>query len=250
MATKENRESQSFHEFADDKKTSALKKYQKLVIGNTSLPFLIIYELLITVLTNIPGMIGLFLRQKLYKSILGKISKGSVIGMGVGFRHPRKIFIERGTVIDDFVSLSVVGSEKSYIRLAENVFIGRGSVLNVRDATIEISKNTSIGSHCRVASTQGTIKIGEYVFIAAYCYLGGGNHKVDRTDIPIAMQGFESKGGITIGDDVWIGANCVVADGVTIGKGSIIGACSYVNKDVPEFSIAFGSPAIVHKKRR
>ena len=250
MEHSEQNESQSFHEFSDDKKTSALKKYQKLVIGKDSIWFLLKYEFLIFLLTNVPGVLGLFLRQKLYKYILGKLSRGAVIGMGVSFRHPKKIFIDRSSIVDDFVSLSVVGSEKSGIWLAENVFVGRGSVLNVRDATIEVSKNTSIGSQCRIASTRGKIKIGEYVFIAAYCYLGGGNHKIDRTDIPIALQGFESKGGITIGDDVWIGANCVITDGVSVGKGSIIGACSYVNKDIPEYSIAFGSPATVHKKRK
>lgn len=249
MENKKQAESISFHEFAEDKKTSALKKYQKLVIGNNSSFFLLKYEFLIFLLTNVPGVLGLFLRQKLYKYILGKLSHGAVIGMGVTFRHPKKIFIGNNSIIDDFVSFSVVGPETSGIVLDEKVFVGRGSVLNVRDAVIEVAKNTSIGSQCRIASTRGKIKIGEYVFIAGYCYIGGGNHKTDRTDIPIAQQGFESKGGVVIGDDVWIGAQSVIADGVSIGKGSIIGACSYVNKDIPEYSIAFGSPAKVHKKR-
>lgn len=50
---------------------------------------------------------------------------------------------------------------------------------------------------------------------------------------------------IFIADDVWLGANVTILPGVKIGKGSIIGACSLVNKDVPSSSIAFGVPAKV-----
>ena len=147
------------------------------------------------------------------------------------------------------VSVSVRGLNTSSITLEENVFVGRGSELKVREGTINIDSFSSIGSNCRISTAEGNIKIGKYVFLAAFCYIGGGNHKSNRTDIPIAKQGFESKGGVTIGDDVWLGANCVVADGVTIGKGSIIGASSLVNKDIPEYSIAFGLPAKVYKSR-
>jgi galactoside O-acetyltransferase len=47
---------------------------------------------------------------------------------------------------------------------------------------------------------------------------------------------------VTIGDDVWIGANVVVLPGVAIGKNSIIGAGSVVTKDIPENVVAAGNP--------
>jgi len=53
---------------------------------------------------------------------------------------------------------------------------------------------------------------------------------------------------ISIADDVWIGANCVVTAGVTIGKHAVIGAGSVVTKDIPPFSVAVGNPARVIKK--
>lgn len=53
---------------------------------------------------------------------------------------------------------------------------------------------------------------------------------------------------IIIEDDAWIGANVTVLPGVTIGKCSVIGAGSVVNKDIPEYSIAFGIPAKVQKQ--
>lgn len=52
---------------------------------------------------------------------------------------------------------------------------------------------------------------------------------------------------ITINDDVWIGANAVIAAGVTIGKHCVIGAGSVVTKDVPDYSVAVGNPAKVIK---
>ena len=51
--------------------------------------------------------------------------------------------------------------------------------------------------------------------------------------------------GITLGDDVWIGANAVVLPGVTIGTGSVIAAGAVVREDVPPFAVVAGAPARV-----
>ena len=62
-----------------------------------------------------------------------------------------------------------------------------------------------------------------------------------------AFTGSTSKP-ITLEDDVWIGANTVVCGGVTIGRGSVIGAGSVVTKDIPENVIAVGNPCRVIRK--
>ena len=49
-----------------------------------------------------------------------------------------------------------------------------------------------------------------------------------------------------IGDDVWIGANCVLLDGTTIGSGSVIGAASLLRGTLPPYCLAHGTPAVVH----
>ena len=59
----------------------------------------------------------------------------------------------------------------------------------------------------------------------------------DRTDITIRQQGLTSKGGVTICDDVWIGAHSVILDGVTIGQGSVIAAGAVITKDFMPYSI-------------
>jgi acetyltransferase-like isoleucine patch superfamily enzyme len=95
----------------------------------------------------------------------------------------------------------------------------------------------------------GGLRIGNFVRIATHCVLVPANHGFDRLDVPIARQPVQALG-ITIEDDVWIGANSVVLDGVTIGRGAIIGAGTVVTKDVRPYAICVGNPARVIGDRR
>ena len=70
-----------------------------------------------------------------------------------------------------------------------------------------------------------------------------GNHEYRQLHTPMRFSGYFTKGPITIEDDVWIAANCTVGDGVTIGKGAIVAANSFVNKDVAPYDIVGGVPA-------
>jgi len=73
------------------------------------------------------------------------------------------------------------------------------------------------------------------------------NHSYQDITIPIHKQGV-SRQEITVEDEVWIGANCVVVAGVTIGKHSVIAAGSVVTKDVPPYSVVVGNPGRVIKQ--
>lgn len=84
--------------------------------------------------------------------------------------------------------------------------------------------------------------------IAAHTVIIPANHNFDRMDLPISRQGLTTKG-INIGNDVWIGANVVILDGVEIGDGCVIGASSVVTKSIPNNSVAVGNPAKVIKSR-
>lgn len=98
-------------------------------------------------------------------------------------------------------------------------------------------------------NSKGLIKIGNNVRIAPNVMMISANHVFENPDIPIREQGMEVKP-ITIEDDVWVAGRVNIIAGVTIGKGSVIGAGSVVTKDIPPYSVAVGVPAKVIKERK
>jgi acetyltransferase-like isoleucine patch superfamily enzyme len=79
--------------------------------------------------------------------------------------------------------------------------------------------------------------------IAAYAYIGPGNHQLDEEGKPLIAENMVKKGGVTIGDNAWIGTRATILDGVTIGKNAVVGAHSLVREDVPEGAVVAGTPA-------
>ena len=149
-------------------------------------------------------------------------------------------------------------SKKCYfgkgVNLEGNVAFGKHLAF---DDNVEVRNRTKDSSYIgdytsinRNTVIRGKFRIGKYCAIAPNCTIIGVNHSFSRTDIPIKQQGLNNRGGIIIEDDVWIGANCVVLDGVTIGMGSVIGGGSIVTKNIPPFSIAVGNPCKVIKSRQ
>lgn len=128
------------------------------------------------------------------------------------------------------------------------------AVLIQPDVTIlYASSGLYIGNNCFINRgtwivALGTIKIGDNVVIGPYTVLTSANHGYDLLDRPIRQQRDVLKP-IVIEDDVWIGAHAVVLPGVTIGKGSVIGAGAVVTSDIPAYSVAVGIPARVIKSR-
>src|SRR2546421_9635384 len=86
------------------------------------------------------------------------------------------------------------------------------------------------------AYSLGEIEIGARATIAQEVYLSSGTHDFERPEMPLVAAK------ITIGEGAFIGARAFVLPGVTIGKRSVIGACSVVTKAVPENVIAAGKP--------
>ncbi|PDV87725.1 hexapeptide transferase [Rhizobium sp. H4] len=108
-----------------------------------------------------------------------------------------------------------------------------------------------LGDDCSInpyACVSGKVMCGNGVRIASHASIVGFNHGFDDPTRPIHRQGVISLG-IVIGDDVWIGANCVILDGVTIGNGAVIAAGAVVTQDIPAMAIAGGVPAKVLRSR-
>lgn len=132
-----------------------------------------------------------------------------------------KIIIEDEVTVDSFVKIKPVGG-------SGDVIIGKGSYIN---------------SGVVIYSGNG-VNIGKDVLIAANCTLAPVNHEYKDKNKTIKEQRFkESKGGIVVEDDVWIGANCVILDGAILRKGCVIGANSLVSGEIAEYSVNVGSPA-------
>ncbi len=148
----------------------------------------------------------------------------------------------------------------SYIKLGQTGFrrfCGRmilaecGKKVNIEKGAIFSSKvtlgdNSGIGINANIS---GECHIGRDVMMGPNCTVYTRNHRTDDITIPMMEQGFEKERPVTIGNDVWIGGNVTILPGVKIGDHSIIGACSVVTKDIPEWAVAVGNPAVVKKYR-
>ncbi|MBR1860020.1 MAG: sugar O-acetyltransferase, partial [Selenomonadaceae bacterium] len=86
------------------------------------------------------------------------------------------------------------------------------------------------------------IIVGDYVMFGPNVTIATANHPIDPA---LRQKGYQYAKKITIGNNVWIGANAVILPGVTIGENSIIGAGSIVTKDIPPNVVAVGNPCRV-----
>lgn len=251
MDDKKVRSSTELQEFLTaNKKTSLFRKYQELTVGKKGLLPLIRYEVITSLFSGCPGAFGYFFRKTFFQLLFNCTGRGTVFGKDIILRHPSKISIGERVIIDDSVVLDAKGRSNRGLKIGNNVILSRNTILSCKEGDIEIDDNTNIGQNCLIHS-ETSVRLGKNVLMAAFCYIvAGGNHSYDRTDIPIIQQPSYSKGGIVIEDNVWLGANVTVLDGVKIGRDSIIGAGAVVIDDIPEFSIAVGVPAKVIKSRR
>lgn len=112
---------------------------------------------------------------------------------------------------------------------------------------LSIGKNVSFNFFCHVGCIN-SISIGDDVMIGSYVLITDHSHgELNRSDIPVAQRLLLSKGPVVIEDNVWIGEHACILPGVTIGRGSIVGANAVVTHDVPPFSLVVGVPAKVIK---
>lgn len=118
------------------------------------------------------------------------------------------------------------------------------STINNGVGGVFIGDQSIVGLGCTVI---GPVHIGNHVMLAQHIVVSGLNHGYERIDIPSSEQK-TTTALITIMDEVWIGANCVITAGVTIGKHAVIGAGSIVTKDIPPYTVAVGNPAKVVKQ--
>jgi len=141
----------------------------------------------------------------------------------------------------------LVGFREDLLILRGKAQVCEGTVLAFGDAhngygRICIGDASWVGQYNNLRAGGGDITIGSGCLISQFCSLVASNHGLDK-DFPIQKQPPGEKRGVTLGDDVWLGAGVHILPGVCVNRGAVIGAGSVVTHDVPEFEIWAGAPA-------
>jgi acetyltransferase-like isoleucine patch superfamily enzyme len=195
-------------------------------------------------------------KSAFFRTFVGKILKRQAFVPFGGHREPRRgisgqaqligrssIDLAKGVSIHPFASLNTREFGKGRIRIGENSEIHSYAFLHTFGGWIEIGSNCSVNPFC-VLYGHGGLKIGNMVRIATHTVIIPANHGFTDSEVPIMLQE-ESREGIVINDNVWIGASALLLDGIVVGQGAVIGAGAVVTADVPSNSIVGGSPARV-----
>lgn len=161
----------------------------------------------------------------------------------------RQYIISKLGFINDKAKRSCLVDENVKI-LNPNVILGENvhlfsNVIIWGDGKVIIGDGSKIGFNTIIyASKNAGVCIGSNTAIAANCYIIDANHTLSADRMHNPNDSVEK---IVIGDNVWIGANCVCAKGSSLGNGSVLGANSFLNSSVADKKLAVGSPAKVIK---
>lgn len=146
--------------------------------------------------------------------------------------------------------LKIQGSKN--ISIGKKVFIQYRTWLAALPLTdsekceLVIGDGTVIGNFNHIFATRSII-IGQNVLTADKVYISDNQHDYEDICVPVLHQKIKQINEVKIGDGSWIGENvCII--GASIGKNCVIGANSVVTKDIPDYSIAVGAPAIIKKR--
>jgi acetyltransferase-like isoleucine patch superfamily enzyme len=189
----------------------------------------------------------------------GLIRCGGLIGID-GSAH---ISIQGGFVFGKRVSIgrhSIIQIPRdSTLRLGERVYIGREVELTpASEGEITIGNFTTVQDRCNF---QGHITIGAHCLFAANVLMSSGTHHymerpswlIRDQDELVGARGYDPADArnlpINVADDCWIGTNCVVMRGVSLGRGCVVGANSVVTKSVPPYCVVAGAPAHLISQR-
>ena len=163
--------------------------------------------------------------------------------------HHSDLKLHGNVFIDDHVMIYQRKIGDGLVELGKRVHLYRYTIIQTgQGGGVRIGADTHIQPRCQFSAYLGSIDIGSHVQIAPNCSF----YPYDHTFLPgelIDRQPLQTKSGIVLEDDVWLGVGVIVLDGVRIGKGAVIGAGSVVTKSIPEGAIAFGVPARVVKMR-
>jgi acetyltransferase-like isoleucine patch superfamily enzyme len=198
----------------------------------------------------IPSIVGIGARGVLYRAIL-RAEGLAAIEDGVRLRFCSNISLGRGAYLDHGVYIHACPAG---VRIGAESMVMKNAILHVYNfrglphAGISIGARSLIGEGC-ILRGQGGITIGDDVYLGTLVQVLAVNHRFDDPTRPISQQGITAQG-ITIGDGSWVASGAIILDGVRIGRNAVVGAGAVVTKDVPDSCVAVGNPARVVRELR
>jgi acetyltransferase-like isoleucine patch superfamily enzyme len=151
------------------------------------------------------------------------------------------VFLGKGVEIEATPELSTM-------EIGRWVHIGDKNTIRCHEGSLRIGDKVVLGRD-NVINTYLDIELGDSVLMADWCYVCDFDHKMDSLELPIKDQGIV-KSPVRIGPDTWVAAKVSVLRGTSVGRGCVLGAHAVVKGEIPDFSIAVGSPAKVVKNRK
>ena len=149
-----------------------------------------------------------------------------------------QVKIGKNVYIGDHVSLIV--EQGAFLEIADNSFIGESCYIKCFGGKVSIGQDVSINSKSFINGCGG-ITIGDNTRIGTQSILIASNHKFGEPDL--LVKDAITKQGVSLGQNIWLGARVTILDGVTIADDSVIGACSLVSKSLSESGVYVGIPA-------
>lgn len=140
-------------------------------------------------------------------------------------------------------------------------------LLTIRNPKLSVGENFKNLSGCKISKGRN-IKIGNNFYMGHNCFLSadavisddvmfatgvaliGADHDFSDPDALLNLSGRATSKGIEIENNVWVGHNAIILDGIRIGSGSIVAAGSIVTKNIEPYSIVAGNPAKLIRYRK
>ncbi|HYE86934.1 MAG TPA: acyltransferase [Vicinamibacterales bacterium] len=117
-----------------------------------------------------------------------------------------------------------------------------------REANLYLGDGTTLGDHYFIICTRA-VEFGKHVMTASNLFVSDCHHIYDHEIPPVLLPPSPGRP-VRIEDHVWIGINCCILEGVTVGRHAVIAANSVVKDDVPPYTLVAGAPARVRKHLR
>ena len=177
--------------------------------------------------------------------------KGATFGKGVTLFNLSRMHWGKFLKLGKHVHISALG--KGGVSIGDNVGIGAFSNIVVSTTLdnpgeyIKIGSYVGIGEYAYLGGAGG-LEIGDHCIAGQYLSCHPENHVYEDLSTPIRLQNVTRKG-IKIGNNCWMGSKVTILDGVELGEGCIVAAGAVVNKSFPPFSIIGGVPAKLLKTR-